>query len=294
MIVVELKGGLGNQMFQYSIGRALSLNFSTDLYLDTSFLTKNSVSSLELTARNYELDVFTIRANLASADLVNSFKNDGLVNKFLRKLGLPSKNTLTEPSLAYHKAFERSRPPLYLVGYWQSERYFFEFEDKIREDFTFSSPLDSLSKTISSTITRDDKSIGIHFRRGDFISSTLANKFHGVCSINYYNEAIQILDEKVDNANYYVFSDQPEWVQENFVMGRPRMTLVGHNSGDDSWKDMYLMSLCKHNIIANSTFSWWAAWLNKNPEKIIIAPKKWFADTSKISSDLIPTKWIQL
>ncbi len=294
MIVVELKGGLGNQMFQYSIGRALSLNFSTDLYLDTSFLTKNSVSSLELTVRNYELDVFSIKANLASADLVNSFKNESLVNKFLRKFGMPCKNTLMEPSLAYCEAVERSIPPLYLVGYWQSERYFVDCQDKIREDFTVSRTLDSKSGIISSRIAHDDQSIGIHFRRGDFISSTLANKFHGVCSIEYYNEAIQILDEKVDNANYYVFSDQPEWVQENFVMGRPRMTLVSHNSGDDSWKDMYLMSLCKHNIIANSTFSWWSAWLNKNPEKIVIAPKKWLTDPSNVSPDLIPSSWIQL
>jgi len=130
----------------------------------------------------------------------------------------------------------------------------------------------------------------VHIRRGDYVSNPTTNQFHGNCSLEYYRPAMGIMALKVEDPNYFIFSDDPEWASDS-LKGASSMTTVDHNKADRNYEDLRLMSLCKHHIIANSTFSWWGAWLCKYTGKIVIAPRRWFRDELLNTSDLIPTGW---
>lgn len=250
MIVIRLKGGLGNQMFQYAYGRDLSYRQKTVLKLDKSFL-KNTIWQriIGVTPRKYELGEFNIKAKLTN----KKYKNR-------------------------------------LEGYWQSEKYFKDIRKMICEDFTLkkeSNNFKKLAKIISQT-----NSVSVHFRRGDYAEKRKTKKYHGLLDTNYYQKALDIINEKVKNPHFFVFSDDPSWVKKNFKIKQPLTFISGSRKLTNS-KELILMSLCKHNIIANSSFSWWGAWLNRNPSKIVIAPKKWFR--AKIEAkNLLPGDWIKL
>lgn len=135
--------------------------------------------------------------------------------------------------------------------------------------------------------------VSLHVRRGDYVSNLTINQFHGTCSLEYYNQAIAQIAKKVETPHFFVFSDDPEWVKSNLKIDYS-ITIVDHNNADKNYEDIRLMSLCKHHIIANSSFSWWGAWLCRNPNKIVIAPLKWFNDKSINTTDLIPDGWIKI
>lgn len=293
MIIIKLQGGLGNQMFQYAFGRALSIKFNSRLYLDLRSF-QNQQKEDGFTPRQFELGIFPVFAQEASENLLTSFTSPKSKVSFLNRFRLFQKKTYIEPNSNYNPCVENLKPPIYLDGYWQSEKYFKSIEQNLRQEFTFKDSIDVLTKYYVDKIKKSNLSVSIHIRRGDYITSPKTNAYHGVCSLDYYEKAISIIISKYEKIEFYVFSDDNRWVKENFVKGRLNMTVIDHNTGRDSWKDMLLMSCCNHHIIANSSFSWWGAWLSPNENKTVIAPKRWFLHLEFDDTDIIPQEWIRI
>lgn len=279
MVKVKLWGGLGNQMFQYALGRALALKNRTYLQLDLSEY-KVKDESTDYISRNFELDIFNVQ-------YVKEKKENLLVNKILNYVS-PVKY-IQENGFTYDPSVLSQTGRLYMHGYWQCEDYFKFAEDKIRKDLTFKLPPHGKNLEYLAEINSVN-AVSIHFRRGDYVNVQTAINFNGICSVDYYNEAICIIKDKVSNPHFFVFSDDLPWVKENIVF-EDAHTFIEGNADSSSYEDMRLMAACKHNVIANSTFSWWGAWLNNNKSKVVVAPKNWFK-TEK--TDIIPSNWIKL
>lgn len=267
-------GGLGNQMFQYAAGWRLAKDLSTDLTLNLSWYRKQKNWD---TVRKFELDVFKI----------NNREIKRWEGIYLKLLG----RQFREKGLTYDPKFQSVLNNTELSGYFPSEKYFIEYEDEIRELFTFRKKISEGSGQIFKEI-REYQAVSLHVRRGDYADSPKTLAFHGLLPETYYQKAMDYIDQRVKQPKYYGFSDDVKWVKENWKLVN-NVKWVELKEAQD-WEQMYLMSQCKHNIIANSSFSWWSAWLNQNPEKIVIAPKKWFVDETKITSDLIPAGWVKI
>jgi len=295
MIVVKLMGGLGNQMFQYAFGRSLALKNNTELKLDLSFL-EDKTHRENFTYRDYELNVFAIQANIASQKEISPFQKSRkrkIIDYLLLNLSIkPNNFYLKEPHFNYFAKALSAPKNTYAEGYWQSEKYFINCRAELLNEFFPKEKIVSENKSLADKI-HTENAVSLHVRRGDYVSSAHNNNFHGTCDKGYYLKAIELITQKVDNPVFYVFSDEPQWFRENFNINFP-VHVVEQNSGKNSYWDMYLMSQCKHHIIANSSFSWWGAWLNKNEDKIVVAPKNWFRDTSMNTQDLIPSNWIKI
>lgn len=290
MIAVTLIGGLGNQMFQYALGRKLAIENNTQLLLDLSFL-KTKASGY--TQRNFELDVFNIHADILSDNELLKF-NATHKNKFTRKLYkiLPFLNNykiVREKGHHFQPNLLKINGNCLFYGFWQSEKYFTEIRDVLKNDFSPKNAPSEENQLIIQKISACH-SVSLHVRRGDYVNLKDANNFHGICGLDYYSQAIEHIKKNIDNPVFFIFSDDVNWCKENIQTEFPTY-FVEHNTGSNSFEDIRLMSLCKHNITANSSFSWWGAWLNGNPKKIVIAPKKWFKDTSVNTQDLIPENW---
>lgn len=270
MIFVKLIGGLGNQMFQYATARACALRSGADLKLDIS----GYRHQIGITSRKYQLHVFNIREN------------------FTGRFFIKPKIYREPPNLRFSPSVLFAQSNMYLDGYWQSERYFQDKGDQIRRDFLFKNPPDKLNKAYLSEITLKN-SISVHIRRQDYVTDKVTHDFHGICDIKYYQKALLMLSKKVPKLHVYVFSDDPVWVKKNLTIKYP-VKYLNINNGDKDWEDLRLMSACKHNVIANSSFSWWGAWLNKNPKKIVITPKRWFNNPDVDTTDRIPDGWIKI
>ncbi len=289
MIMVKLMGGLGNQMFQYAAARCLALRHNTPLKLDLSFLEGDQTGN---TPRRFALDCFAISAAKASPLETALMSGRGgsrcgsIVCSVLQKL---------LGNVMYHERFFQFDPEVlrlpgkvYLEGYWQSEHYFAECAGTIRQEFTVQQPLRGRNRELADEI-RSVNAVSVHVRRGDYVRDATTNAAHGVCGAEYYTKAIEIVTQYANDTVFFVFSDEPEWVAEHLKVDFP-VRYISHN-GDTPHEDLRLMSLCRHHIIANSSFSWWGAWLSDNPDKIVIAPKRWFNDPSINTSDLTPTVW---
>lgn len=289
MIVVKLMGGLGNQMFQYAAGRCLSYLYKTDLKLDLSFL--NADSGNAYTQRKFELHVFNINAFIATQsdlDFFNKLNSNSIINTLHRKLPiLFSSLTANENGHHFHKEFFSYPKNTYLNGFWQSQNYFLQIRDLLLNEFTLRENLSEDVLKNRDKITQTN-SVSLHIRRGDYVSNKNALDFHGLCSIEYYNSAIEHIVARKDAVNLFVFSDDMTWVKQHLKTN----CNVNYIEQNEAFVDLHLMSLCKHNIIANSSFSWWGAWLNTNTEKMVIAPKKWFANTN--APDIYPDEWIKM
>jgi len=301
MIVVKLQGGLGNQMFQYAFAKMLAVSNNTGLQIDTSFL---ALTIEKNTTRELNLNCFKAKLDLINQNQLNIFlTNDSkpFLQRMIQKIKKTFSNSvdlsntfkLNENQIQFDKTKIKNNKNIYIDGYWQSEQYFINISSIIKNEFEFKiEPNAYYSELIDKIITSN--SVSIHIRRGDYIHNSLTNSFHGTCSIEYYNEAIEYLGNKVSNVQFFMISDEIKWAKE--VFGHySNIHFVENNKGAD-FEDMRLMSLCKHNITANSSFSWWGAWLNNNPNKKVIAPKTWFKDieSQKKSQDLIPKNWIKL
>ncbi len=277
-------------MFQYAAGRRLAHARGTILKLDI-------VGFEVYKLRKYELDNFKINSKIAEnkeLDVYKSARSKGLL-RFVYKLvpsNSPKVNFYSEKSFNFNKDVLKLPENTYLTGYWQSEKYFKDIEKIIRSEFEFRTGPKSENNLTLRKI-RSVNSISVHVRRGDLVTNRSTNKYHGVCPINYYLTALKIISEKVKNPHLFIFSDDIPWARRNFKLKLPAH-FVENNQGDRSYEDLRLMQNCKHNIIANSSFSWWAAWLNLNENKTVITPKKWFNDQSINTSDLIPQSWIRL
>ncbi|GAL83782.1 hypothetical protein MYP_1010 [Sporocytophaga myxococcoides] len=281
-------------MFQYAAAKGLAEMKKVPLKLDiTDFLTHYNL-------RNFELDKFNISSEVALEKEMLYYKCNSksypfnLYLKVLKKI--KGVKYQMEPHFHYWDEIKGLPKSSYLEGYWQSEKYFSGIENIIREEFTLKEGLSEerigLLKEISNS-----NSVSIHVRRGDYISNPEANKVHGICSTNYYINACNYIIRNINAPKFYVFSDDIEYVKKSGIFGRLNdvfFVKALENEKRNDVEEMFLMSSCAHNIIANSSFSWWGAWLNGNAEKIVIAPKVWFADSTINTKDIIPERWIKL
>lgn len=276
-------------MFQYALGRAMSLKNNTELKLDIS-----GFESYKL--HKYSLDAFNIKKNIASKEEIDRFKKYKPKSErmwFLyNMLFADSSKYFQEAGFNFNPEVLKIGGDAYIDGYWQTEKYFKNIESTIRADFSFVLPQSKKDVEILARI-HECNSVSIHIRRADYVTDANANKAHGTCPIEYYNKAASIIAGKVADPHFFVFSDDHGWAKENIKINYPTV-YVNHNNSDTNYQDLRLMASCKHNIIANSSFSWWGAWLNENPNKIVITPQRWFADTNRDTSDLIPSTWTRI
>lgn len=290
MIKLILSGGLGNQMFEYAAGRALSMRYDTDLFVDLYLLQKKT----KATIRSYELSVFNIEApisqsilNKIAVKVFGAIRSKTIGHLFLDKFSI----FRDEKAQNYDKRFELLSKNTTLFGYFQNENYFKGISEQLKVDFTFRSPLSGENDKIRYKIEQMT-SVSIHIRRGDYINN---NSNLPVLDLSYYKRAIEYITSQIDNPYFFIFSDGIEWVKTNLDLSKLNHEFIDWNTNEDSYRDMHLMSLCKHNIIANSSFSWWAAWLNNNPSKLVVAPQKWYkGDTGIYPDGFLPKKWITL
>lgn len=286
MIISQLIGGLGNQMFQYAFGYVISkrLRVEHKLYF---------ASDIGTTPRNFELSLFNISAKQVlkqEAKFVSG--NSSIIRNLICKFK-PSKFHIVSELGSEHRSYrQKIKDNSILKGYWQSEKYFIDYEPEIRREFSFNEKLEGKNKYLAEIINKSD-AVSIHIRRGDYLSDKNTNAFHGICDLEYYKNAMKTIEKKIKRPTYFFFSDDPAWVKKN-LLSKYETHYIDWNSGEESYRDMQLMSLCDHNIIANSSFSWWGAWLNNNPSKIVIAPKIWYRDGSINTKDLVPDKWVRI
>lgn len=290
MIITELNGGLGNQMFQYAVARRLAKIHGTKLKIDIS-----GFDAYRL--RAYELSHFNIDVEFVNYADIALFKASNCIKQSLLKLKNSFKPfklmEVKEKYFHFDESILYLPDNVYLRGYWQSEKCFNDIENTIRSDFSLREKLTNESEEIANLIRRSKVSVAIHIRRGDYVSNPTTNSMHGTCSLSYYQECVKELAEKFSDLQLFIFSDDPVWVKANLYYKYPTV-FVSHNASERAYEDMHLMSLCEHNIIANSSFSWWGAWLNNNPDKIVFAPKKWFRKDEINTKDLIPDNWIRV
>jgi hypothetical protein len=274
MILIKIKGGLGNQLFQYATAFALSREFNTDLILDLDFFTSENN---ENPRREFELNKFNIL-----------YKNKFDRFKFLKNL-IPNKLKFIENNFNYNK-ISYSKPFLYMEGYFQSEKYFTKYRNEIINQFTLKNKLSTSAQLILNLINSTNNSISLHIRRGDYLNEN--NSIYNQCSLVYYKNAISYITNTLYNYKLFLFSDDIEWCKTKFNFLNDKVYYCDLNTKPE--EDIILMSSCKHNIIANSSFSWWGAWLNLNEKKCIVAPEKWFNTSDLNTQDLIPKNWIKI
>ncbi len=292
MVIPHIIGGLGNQIFQYAVGRALSLQRRQPLHLDISGFAGYALH------QGFELDrVFNCPTEIATKRDVRSilgWQSSPLARRILARpstMAFRRRSFVIEPHFHYWPKINNVPKDCYLVGYWQSEKYFADATIQIRADLTFQHPLKNQNAELAKEISQVN-AVSLHIRRGDYAHNLKAISTHGLCSLEYYQAAVRHVAERVEHPYFFIFSDDIAWVKNNLKINFP-CQYVDHNHGAESYNDMRLMSMCKHHIIANSSFSWWGAWLNSNADKIVVAPKRWFANKTDIQ-DLIPPDWVSL
>jgi len=282
-IQIKLLGGLGNQMFQYALGRALTYPSNRALILDISWFSSFS-------DRIYQLGQFNIAANIAFQEEVGEiggWKN--ILLSLLKRNQNGVFQKIYEKSTSFDSYILSLPDNSYLIGYWQSEMYFINIENIIRQDFQFTHPPIGENKRIIPEL-KGNHSVAIHIRRGDYIANPSTNSTHGVCSLDYYNRAMEYIESYCNEPHYYIFSDDPKWARQN-ITSKHNIKIIDWNQ-DAPYEDLRLMSLCNHHIIANSSFSWWGAWLGKKEGQIVIAPDPWFNDPIYNTSDIYVRDWV--
>lgn len=311
MIVVNVNAGLANQMFHYAFGRSLIAK-GYDVYFDQSnFKHRKSLSSK---ATFEDIRLQEVFPNIELKEMPRGhfkwvFPQEPTSSNFLKKKLYTARNRfmikfhnfigdenyIMEPSYGYCNNIEKKITSNCIFrGFWQSEKYFLHCEADIRKQFCFP-PFDEEMNIKISEKMKNENSVAIHLRKGkDYLSSPLTG--HGLCGVDYYMNAIKYIKKNVENPVFYVFTDNPTWLKDN--LPQFNYTLVDWNEivGKKNYRDMQLMSCCKHNIIANSTYSWWGAWLNSNPSKIVISPSIFFNPINDFfsSSDIICEDWVKI
>jgi len=295
MIVVRLSGGLGNQLFQYSAGRRLAIRLGGELVLEDSFYVNPPAKA---TPRAYELDRFSVRARRTSAMERRRLiaYTHPVCNRVRQFFPLPGRFRFIKQRLAnFEKSIldlPASVSSVFMDGYWQSEQYFLDEAAQIRADLEFCDPMSPQDQVVAGRMAAVS-AVSLHVRRGDYVSSAATHAMHGVCGRDYYQRAIRAIADSVGNPVFFIFSDDPSWVSENLQIGFHHYHVV-HNNAATAFQDLRLMSLCRHHIIANSSFSWWGAWLNSSKEKIVLRPKIWFSGFPNEDLKVCPPKWVAI
>ncbi|MDF1777799.1 MAG: alpha-1,2-fucosyltransferase [Rhizobiaceae bacterium] len=284
-VVAHIFGGLGNQMFQYACARAIALRNDADIVLDQ-------------------------REFFAGAGQKPGLHHLSVVSTALPERKLPPRKTqwiryliwrnfklsprmVRQQGNHFNPDIMTVGGNLWLHGYWQSERYFADFEEQIRCELSVRTQPSAKNEQLLAEIA-GLPAVSLHIRRGDYVNNPQANAAHGICTLEYYRSAALLISERMaEKPIFYVFSDEPEWARTNLDLPF-EIRVMDHNDGDHNYEDLRLMAACRHHVIANSTFSWWGAWLNPSLEKIVIAPKQWFADPSLKNPDILPPSWITL
>jgi len=287
MIVVRLIGGLGNQLFQYAAARRLAHKHNTVLKLDITPFEKYKLHA-------YSLHPFNIQENLATREDIERFNPDSKFKMLVRRItGRPCVgNVFYASDFVFESGILSAPDNIYMIGYWQSEKYFEEIKEIVSNELTVKSPQEGKDREVAARIS-DVESVSLHIRRTDYVTDPTASQRYGICGIDHYKRCVEYLAERVASPHFFVFSDDMAWAEENLKMPFP-VTFVGHNDAARNYEDLRLMSQCRHNIIANSSFSWWGAWLNRNPGKIVLAPKKWLSNADPEPEKLIPESWITI
>lgn len=291
MIVTRLQGGLGNQMFQYAFGYALSQKHATQLYYDCRWFGE-SHDTKTITKRSFSLDCFNIRAQeWNEVDDSVFFPRNNLPNKVLHQLKRRYGNTalLYEAINGYDiNIVKKSKRNSYAVGYWQTHLYFEEYRKHLLQHFQFLKLTDNASYL--EHITQSD-SVAIHVRRGDYANIKQVNAIHGLLPLSYYETAIETISERAtSNTHWFIFSDDLPWCMDAFNWLKNKTFCFTNQF--PHWYDMFLMSRCKQHIIANSSYSWWGAWLSTDVNKKVIAPYHWFKNSNSKQLQLHPNDWI--
>ena len=287
-IFVSLFGGLGNQLFQYATARAISERIKSELIFDLTWFDQVRKFSHD-TIRCYALHPFNIDAKFEKK------KHNTVVRSFFKRMPLMReffRSYYVERTYCYDPNLLKINSSVWLSGYWQSQKYFEDAAEIIRSEIGRVGKLSHSAKAVYDQICVD-QAVAVHIRRGDYISNSKAQNFHGLCSMDYYVKSIDKITKNLKNPHLYIFSDDPDWTYENFDIDISK-TIVNVSRPDEAHQDLWLMSACKYFVIANSTFSWWGAWLGSYPNKRVIAPKRWFRDPSINTKDLIPSDWLQL
>ena len=294
MVISRIFFGLGNQMFQYAAARRLAYVLQTELKLDISCFDHWKIHS-------YGLHAFNIHETIAAPEEVAAFNSIAIESRIGKILfRLKQKLTVRDWTILYENSIRpvdqrvlNARGNVYLGGYWLSEKYFAGIEDILRREFTVRAEQDAQSREIAGRI-RSCESVGVHVRRGQLAVPSLRDQTHGpCCSLKYYEECAARIAGRVHDPHFFVFSDDPDWVVRNVRLDYP-VEFVTHNGDGRNFEDLRLLSLCRHQITANSSFSWWAAWLNANPDKIIFAPKTWLHRDQELARDLVPADWTRV
>jgi hypothetical protein len=300
VIIMRLQEGLGNQLFQYALGKQLSIIHKRPLKLDISHFTQTDPDPRK-GIRIYCLEHFNIQAHIAEPEDTAPFQKylkNNLYGKVWRRTGRLVKyykrSCIIEPPGKFcffdHRLFTGSlKANVYLVGYWQTEKYFTSIENIIRNDFILKDVSDEVNRKMLAEIDSNaSSSVGIHVRHGD--NATPKASQHGVLPLSYYHKAIEDLNKTVKSPHFYVFSDDPEWAKENLHLEFPS-TFVSHNGDEKNYEDLRLMSHCRHHITGNSTFSWWGAWLGKKPGQLVYAPNRYYININIPTYDFYPASW---
>ncbi|MBN1413054.1 MAG: alpha-1,2-fucosyltransferase [Spirochaetales bacterium] len=305
MIIVRLYGGMGNQMYQYAFARALGLRSENEVRLDLSYIKRFD--------RKNRVDSFALKH--LSIETGESFLSKGIFGLFLHKrnvfrifefldriLNKKPRHVLIEKKCEFNPEKKRIKAGFIYVyaGTWQSFRYFDDCEETIRREFRFNPVVQAECSGFAKIIRSYPNTVSVHIRRGDYVGKKETEYTQGICTEAYYEKAMSIMNGKVSNADYFFFSDDLPYVKKTFGVSdrfhyldtdTGKSNKLGHR--DTGYMDMYLMSLCRHHIIANSTFSWWAAYLNEFKDKIVVSPRRWYQGISD-SKDILPESWVKI
>jgi hypothetical protein len=301
VITMSLIGGLGNQMFQYAAGKALAERHGVPLALDISGFRDYALRPFLLDRLLVPEAIASVQTEPAERPEINftRAKWKGRIDRLFGKAGLPklasSPNEYREPHFHYDPLFEALGPRMSLFGYFQSERYFNSIAGDLRNWFSPREPLGDVAAAALKRIEASRLPVSVHVRRGDYLKPG-THEVHGILGESFYRQVFDRLESMIGlEAEIFIFSDDPAAAEQvlNFIPG----SRLNHVRGDPErpWEDMALMARCRHHVIANSSFSWWGAWLNPSPDKIVVAPRAWFVATElskRNTSDLYPAGWI--
>ncbi|MBC7893497.1 MAG: alpha-1,2-fucosyltransferase [Sphingobacteriaceae bacterium] len=281
MVISRITSGLGNQLFQYACGRALSLCQGVPMKLDLQ-------NFQDFKNRRYALNALALKATEATPEEVNEFlKNDTPWQRLV--MPRARRRVRRETGFGFDETLLRAGPDVYLIGYWQSPRYFEDVESEIRRELVWRIPPPPPTQAVLEKISAP-KTVSIHVRRGDYVSNPGYAKRFGALPLTYYERALQYLAERETDLHGVIFSDEPAWVKATFPQLIP-FTVV---EGNEATEDLRLMTACRRHVIANSTFSWWGAWLAPFPDKTVLAPARFFNDSTLPDRDLVPEAWVRI